>query len=111
MGRNILKKFRDYSEVGFAAVLLTGDDRGGLATDEPSAYMLRARQNVIFELGYFLSKLGEERVCCLYTSDVEIPSDYSGVLYILLDDAGAWKQRLACELRDAGFNVDLNKLL
>ena len=110
-GRNILKKFQDYSDVGFAAVLLTGDDRGGLATDEPSAYMLRARQNVIFELGYFLSKLGDERVCCLYTSGVEIPSDYSGVLYILLDDAGAWKQRLACELRDAGFNVDLNKLL
>lgn len=110
-GRNILKKFQDYSDVGFAVVLLTGDDRGGLATDEPSAYMLRARQNVIFELGYFLSKLGDERVCCLYTSDVEIPSDYSGVLYIPLDDAGAWKQRLARELRDAGFNVDLNKLL
>lgn len=110
MGRNILKKFRDYSEVGFAAVLLTGDDRGGLATDEPSAYMLRARQNVIFKLGYFLSKLGEKRVCCLYTSDVEIPSDYSGVLCILLDDAGDWKRSLACELRDAGFNVDFNKL-
>ncbi|MBW7992088.1 MAG: hypothetical protein FVQ84_19025 [Planctomycetes bacterium] len=111
LGRSILKKFRDYSDVGFAVVLLTGDDKGGLASEDPTNLSLRARQNVIFELGFFLAKLGDDRVCCLHSSNVEIPSNYSGILYVPLDDSGAWKTRLARELRDAGFNIDLNKLL
>lgn len=111
LGRSVLKKFRDYADVGFAIVLLTGDDKGGLASEDPSGYALRVRQNVIFELGFFLAKLGEERVCCLRSPEVEVPSDYSGILDILLDEEGGWKYRLAKELKDAGFDVDLNNAL
>ena len=69
---------------------------------------LRARQNVIFELGFFIGRLGRNRVCGLYTTNVEIPSDYSGVLYIPLDEHGAWRMSLAKELKAAGFPVDMN---
>src|SRR6516165_635262 len=52
-GRTIIEKFVDCArEVGFAVVVLTPDDLGGVATDE--AQKSRARQNVIFELGYFV---------------------------------------------------------
>jgi hypothetical protein len=54
----------------------------------------RARQNVILELGFFLGKLGWNRVCALYQSGVEIPSDYGVVLFVPLDDVGAWRRRL-----------------
>ena len=35
-GQTIIEKFEEYSDVGFAVVLLTGDDRGGLADQAPS---------------------------------------------------------------------------
>jgi predicted nucleotide-binding protein len=110
-GRTIIEKFEDYADVGFAVVLLTSDDRGG-AIDLPYEKQLpRARQNVLLELGYFLGKLSRSRVCALYQEGVEIPSDYTGVLYILLDSDGGWRLKLGKELVAAGFKVDMNKAL
>jgi len=71
----------------------------------------RARQNVVLELGFFLAALGRERVCVLYKDGVEVPSDYSGVLYEELDHKGAWRLRLASEIKAAGIDVDLNKAI
>jgi len=109
--RTIIEKFEDYSDVGFAVVLLTGDDRGGLATASMDELHPRARQNVILELGFFLGRLGRSRVCALFVEGIEIPSDYSGVLYIKLDKVGAWRLQLAKELKAAGLPVDMNKAL
>ena len=108
-GRTIIEKFIDYSDVGFAVVLLTGDDRGGAIDTEYEDQQRRARQNVILELGFFLGTLGRERVCVLYQEGVEIPSDYDGVLYIPLDTRQAWKLDLAKEMKAAGLPVNLNK--
>lgn len=110
-GRTIIEKFVDYSNVGFAVVLLTGDDRGGVKTLGFDEQKLRARQNVILELGYFLGKLGRHRVCTLYQEDIEIPSDYHGVLFLPLDRPGAWRLALARELKAAGLDIDMNKAL
>ena len=52
-------------------------------------------QNVLFEMGFCLGRLGRGRVCLLYEPNVEIPSDYSGVLFKTLDVGRAWKNRLA----------------
>lgn len=109
-GRTIIEKFFDHSDVGFAVVLLTPDDKGGLATDSAEKYKFRARQNVIMELGFFLGRLGRERVAAIFDSGVEMPSDYSGVLFLPYDDAGTWQFSLAKEIRAAGIPVDLNKL-
>jgi predicted nucleotide-binding protein len=108
-GRTIIEKFIDFSDVVFAVVLLTGDDRGGPLKTPYDAQRLRARQNVILELGFFLGKLGRKRVCALYQQDVEIPSDYDGVLFVPIDSSGAWRLALARELKAAGLDIDLNK--
>lgn len=110
-GRTIIEKFTDHSEVGFAVVLLTPDDKGGLKDAPPESLQPRARQNVILELGFFLGRLGRARVCALYAAGVEIPSDYSGVLFVSLDPAGQWKFEIAKELKAAGLPVDLNKVI
>ena len=109
-GRTIIEKFTDYSDVGFAVVLFTGDDRGGAISGPYDKQKPRARQNVVLELGFFLGKLGRGRVCALYQDGVEIPSDYNGVLFVKLDDA-AWKLQLAKELKAARIEVDMNKAL
>jgi len=94
-GRTIIEKFETYSgDVVFAVVLLTPDDVGSPAS-ESSNLKKRARQNVIMELGYFIGRLGRTRVCALHKGDVELPSDYQGVLYIEMDPGGAWKAKLA----------------
>ena len=85
-GMTIIEKFEKHSDVGYAFILLTPDDVAYLASedDKPDAERskeLRARPNVIFEFGYFVGKLGRSRVCCLYTGNVALPSDVSGMIY------------------------------
>lgn len=107
-GRTIIEKLEYYSDVGYAVVLLTPDDEGRKKA-EGEVLRDRARQNVLLELGYFMCKLGRRGVCALHRGSVEIPTDYIGVLYVPLDEAGGWQLRLAKELKAAGFEVDMNK--
>ena len=107
-GRTIIEKFEDHDHVGFALALLTPDDIGSLQGDKNNLKP-RARQNVIFEFGYFIGKLGRERVCALVKGDVEKPSDYDGVLYIPLDAEDGWKQKLFQELDAAGYELDADR--
>ncbi|MHC1596217.1 MAG: TIR domain-containing protein [Candidatus Syntropharchaeales archaeon] len=109
-GRTIIEKFEEYSNVGFAIVLLTPDDICA-SEDEKENLKPRARQNVIFELGYFIGRLGRERVCALYKKDVEIFSDYQGVLYVPMDSNDGWQLKLAKEIKAAGIDVDMNKIV
>jgi len=110
-GKTIIEKFMEYSDVGFSVVILTADDLGGKVGDPLDAYKLRARQNVILELGFFLGRIGRERVCALYEEGVEIPSDYDGVVFVPLDKSGGWRLLLGRELQAAGLDVDLNKII
>lgn len=105
-GRDLLGKFEENVEKSlFAVIIMTGDDEGHLKT-QTGELRPRARQNVVFELGYCVAKLGRDRVVVLYEPGVEMPSDFSGVVYI--DINCDWKQQLAAELEAISIAVDLN---
>lgn len=106
-GGTVIEKFEANSDVGFAVVLLTPDDLGRSLKEVE--LKPRARQNVLLELGYFIGRLGRNKVCALKRGDVELPSDYVGVVWEKMDDGGGWKLALARELKAAGHEVDLNK--
>jgi predicted nucleotide-binding protein len=110
VGLTVIEKFeRDAAKAAAAIVLLTPDDVGrakGAGTLNP-----RARRNVVFELGYFAARLGRGRVFALVRADVEIPSDYRGVIYTVFDDHGGWKLKVAQNLKSAELPVDPEKLL
>lgn len=110
-GRTIIEKFLDYSDAAFAVVLLTADDRGGRIDQTYDEQLPRARQNAIFELGFFIGKIGRDRVCALYEDSVEVPSDYQGVVFIPIGKRMEWQLELAKEMKAAGLPVDLNKVL
>lgn len=107
-GRTIIEKVVAHSDVGFAVVLLTPDDEGCVKGGTPEP---RARQNVLLELGYFIGRLGRDKVCALKRGVVEIPSDFAGVVWETMDSGGGWKQALARELEAAGHSIDWNKAM
>ena len=109
-GLTIIEKVEQHSQVAFAVVLLTPDDTGSLQSEDNQPNP-RARQNVIFEMGFFIGTLGRDRVCALTKDVVEIPSDYAGVLYIPLDESEGWKLALVRELQKAGLAVDANQAI
>jgi predicted nucleotide-binding protein len=95
------------SSSGFAVALLTADDEGRARGDEE--LKLRGRQNVVFEFGFFVGLIGRAHTVLLYEEGVELPSDLEGLVYVPYDSGGAWRMRLAKELKGAGVDVDLNK--
>lgn len=106
-GRTVIEKFEGHADVDFAVVILTPDDVGH-PSSEPDKPQPRARQNVIFELGYFVGRIGRGRVCALHKGGVEILSDYEGVVYVSMDDPQGWSLLLAREIKAAGIDIDLN---
>jgi predicted nucleotide-binding protein len=107
-GRTIIEKVEHYGDVGFAVVLLTPDDEGCEKGGTPRP---RARQNVVWELGYFTARLGRDRVCALTYGNIELPSDFDGVVYVPFDSNGGWKSALSRELEAAGFEIDGKRVM
>lgn len=109
-GKTIIGKLEELADrVGYAIILYTPCDEGREKGSEDSKP--RARQNVVFEHGLFIGKLGSERVCVLRKGEVEKPSDDQGILYIeVKDGSNDWKYQVAKELKKAGYDVDLNKI-
>jgi predicted nucleotide-binding protein len=112
-GRTIIEKFAEYASAAFAVVLLSGDDSAHERNETRATARPRPRQNVVFELGYFLGKLGRDRVFALYreVANFEMPSDYSGVVFTPYDAGGRWQLDLIKELKAAGYEVDANRIL
>jgi hypothetical protein len=102
-GRTIIEKIEHYSNVGFGIVLYTPCDVGSKVGALNGNY--RARQNVVFEHGYLIGKLGRSRVTAVVKNTVETPNDISGVVYVSMDDAGNWKEEIKTEMRGAGYSI------
>jgi predicted nucleotide-binding protein len=96
----------------YAVVLLTADDIGAprLESEEEAYFSPRARQGVVFEMGFLVAALTPGCVCVLYEDGVELPCDLEGIAYVRLDLSGAWRPKLLLHLRKAGFDYDLNRL-
>ena len=110
-GRTIIEKIESYTAVAYAIVIYTECDLGRAKEDPEDKNQARARQNVVFEHGVFIGSLGRDRVCALVKGHIEKPGDIDGVVYINMDDAGAWKMQLCKNMKAVGIDVDMNKLL
>lgn len=107
-GRTIIEKIERYSDVCYAVVLYTECDKGRDKNTPAEQEQYRARQNVVFEHGYLIGKLGRDHVTALVKGNVETPGDISGVVYTPMDAGGAWKIQLAKNMQDIGLSVDMN---
>ena len=106
-GKTIIEKLEYYINeqgVGAAICLFTADDTGKANKEEEQKP--RARQNVVFETGLCIGKLGRERLVIIAENDIELPSDMQGVVYINKN----WEFAMLKELKNMGFDIDMNKL-
>ena len=109
-GQTIIEKIEENTNVGFAIVLYTACDVGA-SKEEKDQLKPRARQNVVFEHGYLIGKIGRKNVCALVKGNIETPNDISGVVYIKMDESKAWKYQVAKEMKACGYEFDPSKLL
>ena len=110
-GRTIIEKIERFADVCYAVVLYTECDLGRDKNDSVDLEQYRARQNVVFEHGFLIGKLGRNRVTALVKGNVETPGDIDGVVYTEMDKAGAWKMQLAKNMQDVGLDIDMNTFL
>lgn len=108
--RSIMEKLGKFSNINFAIILVTPDDTA-LSENKPREGKACVSQNMIFELGYFVGKLGPGRVCALYQEGMEIPLDYSDIVCVPMDPRERWKLLVAKEIKQAGIEIDLNKAI
>jgi predicted nucleotide-binding protein len=105
-GNTVIEKFEAHAKVGFAVILLTPDDVGCVAARAPGDLQARARQNVIWEWGYLVGRLGRPNVICLYKTGVELPSDLHGLVRINIeDDVRDKAEEIRREFEAAGYNI------
>lgn len=107
-GKTIIEKLEENSDVGFAVVLYTPDD---IVMNVDSKQYKQPRPNVIFEYGYFIGKLGRDKVALLIKENIKEHSDIVGTGYIKIDEHEGWKLKVAKELKNAGFSIDLNQAI
>jgi len=106
-GMTIIEKIEHYSsDADFALILYTGCDHGRGIHESNVPPKNRARQNVVFEHGYLMAKLGRENVCSLVKGEVETPNDIIGVVYVALDPNSGWKNAVAKELTACGYKIN-----
>ena len=103
-GNTIIEKIEEYADVRYAIVLYTPCDLGG---KDENHITPRVRQNVLFEHGFMVGRLGRKNVCAILKDSLEIPSDIDGIIYIPFNND--WKIKLMAELKAAGLQIDANK--
>jgi predicted nucleotide-binding protein len=108
-GKTIIEKIEHYSNVGFGIVLYTPCDVGAQVAEKRNLQP-RARQNVVLEHGFIMGNIGRKNVVALVKGNIEKPNDISGVVYEDMDEKGAWRFKVAQEMKAAGYDVDMNKI-
>ena len=106
-GKKIVENFsRDYADVAFAVVLLSPDDFAYAKNEAATKRKLRPQQDVVFELGFLLGKLGKGNVLVFFRecANFEIPTDFEGIKFTAFDDRDSWKLALIRELTNCGYN-------
>lgn len=108
--RSVMEKLEHETDVGYAVVPYSPDDQ---VVGEAEDAVWRARKSVVLEQGYFIGTLVRDEVTILGRSPeaLDIPSDDLGAMYVDFDAGGAWRLKLALELKAAELPIDIDCLL
>ncbi len=109
-GQSTERNFKEFNniakECGFAIIILGADDYARPLEGGPEKY--RTSQNVILQLGYFLSHVGRKNVVILYpeNKEIESPLNFDELRHAPIDQGGQWKPFLISKLAGSGLFID-----
>ena len=109
----IAVKFTQYNDIDFALAILSGDDFVYRKENgKPQSSHLKADQGVVFELGFWLGKLGRDRVIAFYydQKNFRCPTEFFDLRYVPFDKNGGWHWELVERLNQCNFKIDPKKL-
>jgi len=109
----LVERFADYTDVGFALVLLSPDVYVYPKGEEATKRERIPKQDVTLMFGFLLGKLGKDKVLAFYreSPNFAFPIEFEGVKFTALDDRDSWKLALIRELTNCGYTVDAERLL
>jgi predicted nucleotide-binding protein len=107
--QTLLEKFEEYSDIEAAIIIFTNEDIGDY--NDNSEYEKKVRQNMIFETGYFLGKLGKKDIIVIAEQNVMLPSFLEGYPCFKMDSEEKWKTDIAKKLKSMKrFSIDMSGL-
>jgi len=109
-GMDLMEKIVRSPNVTFAIILLTADDYG-YPKGRPEESKPRPKQDVIFELGFLIGRIGPNLVCALCEEGLDLPPEYKGNVFIPYDPGGLWKLLIARAMKMANVDLDMNKAI
>ena len=65
----------------------------------------------LFKLGYCAGKLGLKRMCMMHAPTHPSAGDTHGISHLSVDGNGGWQLHLARQMKRAGMDIDLNRLV
>jgi hypothetical protein len=90
------------NDTGFI-VVMNGDMANGSGNISESS---------VFKLGYCAGKLGLKRMCMVHGPTQPSGSgDHHGIAHVAIDNNGGWQLHLARQMKRAGLDIDLNRLV
>lgn len=96
--------FTENHNISFVIAILSADDWVYPKNGKPNDALLYADQRVIFHLGFWIGRLGRNRVFALYYDQRSFrwPTEHFDVIYTPLDRNDAWKKELVSQLKASG---------
>ncbi len=93
-----------HPDIQFVVAILSADDWVYPKEAKPKDALLRADQQVVFHLGYWIGKIGRERVFALYYDQrsFQWPTKFLDLIYTPLDKGGLWQKELIRRLKQFG---------
>ncbi|WP_049642865.1 TIR domain-containing protein [Candidatus Rhodobacter oscarellae] len=99
-----------YADVRAAVCLFTHDDEGYRLSGPDQVPKPRGRQNVVWDAGMFMGRVGAQNVHYVVEKSIEMPSNLAGLKHIRYDETGAWGTRVATNLLRTGVRINMDGL-
>ena len=96
--------FTEHPDISFVIAILSADDWVYPKNGKPKDALMYADQGIVFHLGFWIGRLGRNRVFALYYDQRSFrwPTEHFDVIYTPLDKNTAWKKELVSRLKASG---------
>lgn len=101
----------EHKDIAFVIAILSADDWVYPKQGKPKDALMYADQKVVLHLGFWIGRLGRNRIFALYYDQRSFrwPTEHCDVIYTPLDRNQLWKGELVKRLKECGITPHINE--